>query len=283
MALQATTDVGVAFAIWSQFQQAKIQSSADLKTVWKAVLDSCTPDTLWDECGFQYPTMLAGFAIRLLPICAVPPDVFSIPEADLVTNISPQAKACLWLPKLLLSHCSVPASTSLESYVTEIRDSAKQGSVPEPPPGNIEAQASAVSTLKRALMLLKLISFLASIKCKAAGVHKAEDLLWNLLTEMLLSCDPVAAHENISLQDAHTSEQLILYLLLEMLVFQACQLISAKAGRDVLHATKALKILKSLITGLHVPALRLTLGSKLLKQGMQSNLANSYQHKQRHE
>ena len=171
----------------------------------------------------------------------------------------------------------MPASLSLEKYVSEIHE-FKQGSVPKSPPGQTVPQELHVSTLKRAIMLLKLVSFLASIKCRAAGVHHAEDLLWDLLSDMLLSYQPQAAQES-HLQEIGTHEPLIRSVLLEMLDKQACVLFISQSGRDSLHASMALKILKSLMTGIHVQAF----GAKMLQQGMQSaNIMSSYQHKQMH-
>lgn len=145
--------------------------------------------------------------------------------------------------------------------------------MPEPPPGETAAHESHVSTLRPALMLLKLMNFLTSIKYEAAGVHNAEDMLWPLLSDMLLSYQPVAAHEN-RLQETYTEEQVILVLLLQMLVFQASQLIALRQKRDVLHATMALRILKSLMMGLHYPPSRQLIGAKMLKSGTQSTKAD---------
>ena len=114
-------------------------------------------------------------------------------------------------------------------------------------------------------MLLKLMNFLTSIKYEAAGVHNAEDMLWPLLSDMLHSYQPEAAHES-HLQETYTEEQVTLVLLLQMLVLQASQLIALRQKRDVLHATMALRILKSHMMGLHYPSSK----PFVLKSGMQS-------------
>lgn len=222
-------------------------------------MNSCTPGTVWSESGFKYPAILAAF-VRVLPTYPVHPDQFSTPEADLPNSTDPLVKGCLWLPRLLLSHCSIPASNTVQQYVSDILESAKHGSMPQPPVGETEGHVLYVSTLRRALMLLKVIDFLASIKYKAAGLHNAEDILWHLLSVIWFSCQPVETYES-HLLETYAQEKLILSLLVEMLIFQASELILLKPKQQ--HAIMALRIMQSLMTKLQAP-------SKMLQQVTQS-------------
>ena len=264
--LQANTDVSLAFSIWVQLRQANIQSSAELKTIWKAVLDSCIPDTIWEDCGLIQPSLLSEF-VNLSPTYSMRSDQFCTPDSNLPDDIAPVAKACLWLPKLLLRHCNKPASTTVQQYISDIHDSAEQGSTLHFFKGTAGAHKPQLLKLMRGLLLLKLIDVLASIKYEAAGIHDLEDILWQLLSDMLICNQPEATH------GVTPQEQVILYPLLQMLVSKAKLLIAQKATRDVLHATMVLRILRALIPGRNN---RRRFCAKMLKQG-RHRLQNSSQ------
>ena len=185
-------------------------------------------------------------------------DHFCAPESKLPDNLAPVAKANLWLPKLLLSHCNKPAGTTMQQYISDIHKSARQDSTLHSPKDRAGARTPHLLQLMRAVLLLKLIDVLASIKYEAAGIHDVEDVLWQLLSDMLMRSRPEATRWETP------QEQVISYTLFQMLVSKAKLLIAQKAARDVLHATMVLKILKSLMPGRDT---RQGVCAKMLKQG----------------